>query len=445
MWKARRTNDVSGPRSPRTVITAVSVGLSLGLIGAACSSSSHANSSGSSATTGAAGAAGGSSASSASSTSDITIGEITPLTGAAAVNYKGSAESAQARVDAQNANGGVNGHKLKLIVVDDQSTPSGNLTAAQSLVSKGVFGIVGSSAFNFGSYRYLNQQGVPVTGGGFDGPEWGQQPNTNMFAYGSTSTDPHLPQYDQPAKLMKQLGVTRMASVAYGVSPSSVAAAKGFMFTAKNVGIQQAYLDTSLPFGTVNAGPIALALKDTKANGIYLPIDDGTAFAILTAAQQAGVHMNMAVAATGYGQDLLNQPATVQAAQGIYFALSTAPVELQTPATTAMQKAFATYEHFTGVPNLNWYQGWIATDMLIKGLELAGKNPTRSGYITAMRGVTDYTADGLLGAPVDFSKFGQAPQEACSWYMKLVGTKFVPTPTDGKPVCGSLIPNSNQA
>ena len=35
---------------------------------------------------------------------------------------------------------------LKLVVADDESSPTGNLTAAQSLVSKGAFGIVASSA-----------------------------------------------------------------------------------------------------------------------------------------------------------------------------------------------------------------------------------------------------------------------------------------------------------
>jgi branched-chain amino acid transport system substrate-binding protein len=441
----RRTRQPGAGRSlpSRAALTAVSAGLSLGLVATACSSSSKSANSGSSGSTGTASSSGSSGSSGSSNGSTITIGVLTPLTGAAAANYKGSEESAQARVDAQNAEGGVNGHKLKLIVADDQSTPTGNLSAAQSLVNKGVFAIVGSSAFTFGSYKYLNQQGVPVTGGGYDGPEWGQEPNTNMFAY--SFTDPHVPQYDQPADLMKDLGVTRVASVAYGESPSSVDSAKGFMFAAKNAGLDQAYLNTSLPFGTVNVGPIALALKSSNADGIMLPIDDETAFAIITAAQQEGVHFKAAISSTGYGQDLLSQPTTLAAGQGVYFTTSTAPVELETPATKAMQAAFAKYENFTGIPNLNWYQGWIATDMIIKGLQQAGANPTRASWMSAMRQVTSYDADGLLGYPVDFSKFGQALPQSCSWYMKLTGSKFVPYPTDGKPVCGNLIPNSNQA
>src|SRR5262245_14378745 len=112
MWKGRRTPGVGGGRLRRTKVTAVSVGLALGLIATACSSSSKPTSSGSAGSTGSNGSAG----STGSNGSEITIGIVTPLTGAAAVNYKGSAESAQARVDVQNANGGVNGHKLKLIV-----------------------------------------------------------------------------------------------------------------------------------------------------------------------------------------------------------------------------------------------------------------------------------------------------------------------------------------
>src|SRR5579859_5036891 len=79
---------------------------------------------------------------------------------------------------------GVDGRKIKLEVDDDQSAPATNLTAAQNLVqNKKVFGIVDYSSFAFGGIKYLQQHGVPVTGGGFDGPEWGMQPYTNMFSY----------------------------------------------------------------------------------------------------------------------------------------------------------------------------------------------------------------------------------------------------------------------
>jgi branched-chain amino acid transport system substrate-binding protein len=121
----------------------------------------------------------------------IMIGYITDETGAASSTYINAIEGAQARIDAQNAIGGVNGHKLELVAEDDQSTSTGNSTAAHLLVSKGAFGIIQIDSGAFGSARYLNQLGVPVVGVSVDGPEWGQQPNTNMFSIGELySTTP---------------------------------------------------------------------------------------------------------------------------------------------------------------------------------------------------------------------------------------------------------------
>src|SRR5579863_8200581 len=80
--------------------------------------------------TGVSGAAAGTSA------APITIGVIISLSGAVSANVPSSQALAglTARVNLQNAHGGVNGHQIKLKVVDDQSSPQGNQLAAQVLV-----------------------------------------------------------------------------------------------------------------------------------------------------------------------------------------------------------------------------------------------------------------------------------------------------------------------
>ena len=107
--------------------------------------------------------------------------------------------------------GRIDGRQIKLDVVDDQSTPSGDATAAQDLISKGVFGVIGETPFLFGGYKPLQAAGVPVTGGGYDGPEWGLQPNTNMFSI-SGPVDPHYPANTGAALFMKNLGVSTVAA-----------------------------------------------------------------------------------------------------------------------------------------------------------------------------------------------------------------------------------------
>ena len=72
-----------------------------------------------------------------------------------APTFKNAGKACQARVDAQNAKGGVNGRKIDLEIIDDQSSGA-NLTAAQDLVqNRNVFVVVNNSSFAFLSYRYL--------------------------------------------------------------------------------------------------------------------------------------------------------------------------------------------------------------------------------------------------------------------------------------------------
>src|SRR3954463_7279056 len=104
----------------------------------------------------------------------VKLGFIWPGTGVASPSAEDSAKACQARVDAQNAKGGVNGRKIQLEAVDDASSGA-NLTGAQDLVkNRKVFAVVNNSSFAFLSYRYVKDSGVPLIGGGFDGNYYNQ-------------------------------------------------------------------------------------------------------------------------------------------------------------------------------------------------------------------------------------------------------------------------------
>ena len=138
----------------------------------------------------------------------ITIAYITDLTGEGGSENSTSPAGFEARLDLQNAQGGVNGHKLVPLVIDDQTNPSEIATAVQSAISKGAFGIVSQSPLMFLAAKYPQQAGMPVTGTYDDGPEWGQQPYTNMFAADNGSVDPKYPVNTQLGDLFKKLGGT---------------------------------------------------------------------------------------------------------------------------------------------------------------------------------------------------------------------------------------------
>ena len=373
----------------------------------------------------------------------ITLGLITSITGPAASEYGGIIPSAKARIAQLNAAGGVDGRQIKLVTADDASSPAGFGASAQRLIAQGVFAIIGVSPFVFGGAKTMQQAGVPVTGGAFDGPEWGTQPYTNMFSY-TDPQDPKAPQYTTLPTFMKQNGVSTVASVGYGVSPSSTASATGFIFASEHIGLKKGYLNTSLPFGSVDVTAIALSLKNSGSDGLWLPLDENTNFAIISAAKQAGANLKVVNSATGYGQALLNEPTAVQSSQGVYFTPVGQPVEANTPATQNFTGALSTYAHYTGIPDFGWYTGWLGADLTIYGLKGAGQNPTRASFMNYLHGVSSYTANGLIvPANLTLAAFGTALPTLCGYLTKLQGTKFLPV-NNGQPLCGTLIPNSNQ-
>ncbi len=93
----------------------------------------------------------------------IKIGYIFSKTGLAGSTFQNADKGCQARIDRQNAEGGVNKRKIEVDMVDDQSSAV-NKTAAQDLVqNKHVFMIVNNSSFPsfFNTHKYLQEAKVP--------------------------------------------------------------------------------------------------------------------------------------------------------------------------------------------------------------------------------------------------------------------------------------------
>src|SRR5919197_1006564 len=78
----------------------------------------------------------------------INVGLITPLTGQYAALGAGDRQGATVVTDQINAAGGINGHKINLIVKDDQTEPSQSVVAFNQLLSQHVVGVLGSSNAN---------------------------------------------------------------------------------------------------------------------------------------------------------------------------------------------------------------------------------------------------------------------------------------------------------
>ena len=419
-------------RTRRTVI-AMATAVALATAGvAACSSSSPSSSAGGGGTT----ATGGTTA----APSVIKLGLITDLTGPFSSSFTSSEKGIEAYVNMVNGNGGINGHKLSYVVADTTSTITGAQTAAQELVQRdGVFAVVDDSAAFSGAEPYLLQQGIPAIGGGFDGPEWGDAKNTNLFA--STGVTDYTPVNAAVGKFMKAHGVTVCGAVGYPnatAGPSAVSVVK----SCTAAGLKDGYLNTQIPVGSTDVGPIALAMQKAGVNGIVLPVVVSTGFALLGALKQLGVKLKVALLSTGYGGDLLASPAAVQAGQGYMFSSVGQPIEDNTAATKQMAAALAKVG-VTSTPTFAEQEAYIATAAVAAGLKAAGANVTQKSFMTALRGIHNFNADGLLSpGTVNFSNLNQnaggAGAAGCIFAAQLEGTKFLPV--SGTPMCGQAVP-----
>jgi branched-chain amino acid transport system substrate-binding protein len=389
----------------------------------------------------------GSAAPSAASTSKapITIALITSLTGEAASEFSDSPQGFNARIALQNSKGGVNGHKLVGLVIDDQTNPSTTPTAVQEAISKGATGIVSVTPLFFTGSKFANQAGVPVTGGTFDGPEWGTKPyNTNMFASDTGSVDPTYPVTTLFGNLIKKYGGTVIGSYGYGISPSSTRSAVGTALSAKRNGLKVGVLNTSVPFGSVSFGPAALVAKQAGVDTIYAGMDDNSNFALLTALKQQGLKLKTVLFPTGYEHSIINSP-TWPTLQGAYFISEYRPYSDPNAGTKQLAAALQKYEHRapSNFPTFNVYEAWLGADLMIKGLEGAGANPTRAGTIKALHGITNYNGNGLLPVSINYTTiFGHDLPQACEWVLQAQKSGFALT--SKTPICGKDIPGTTE-
>lgn len=402
----------------RRHLAALSIGATALLVLAACGSS-------------------GRPSSGAPSGGPIRVGVLADVTGALATGHDVE-DGIKARFALQNAQGGVDSRKLSYAVADTTSTPTGALSAAQTLVQNDhAFGVLAGTEAISGAVNFLKTQNVPLVGHFPDSNEFGNPSFTNMFAMNGSGNPGYLVTTAY-GKFFKSQGVTRIAGVSY----SDAAGANGLKATldgAAAIGMKIAYENTTLPIGTTDVESLALSIKKSGANGIFLPVLENTSIALLTQLKEDGVHLKAAVLLVGYGQDTLSSAPAVAAAQGYDFLSLSQPAEASTSATRQMVAALHKYAGEKGEPYTSDYEGWLEADLFIRGLQAAGSSPTPAGFISGLRKVKNWTAGGLYGKPLDMSKFGNLGVSVgpgnCIYIAKLVGKAFQVIPA-ADPVCG---------
>ena len=381
------------------------------------------------------------------SASPLTIALIATETGAGGSEYAGTAGVFNAAIKEQNAKGGVNGHQLVPLVIDDQTNPTSLATGVEEAISRGAIGIVADSAiFGDGGSKPAQEAGIPVTGNSSDGPEWGTQPNTNMFGTGTSgSVDPKYPVSTLYSNALKQFGKAKVALYALAISPDSVQANSAESQSLER-GDPQAKVvvnDTQVPYTTgTNFGTEALTAKDAGVNVVWSNLAGNDNAPLSIAFKQAGVKLKAMYFPDGYSPALIHTPAWPDV-QGDTFEVLMHPFYEPNAGTEAMQSAVEKYDGWTksDFPTFVQDEAWLGAELMIQGIQMAGSNPTHASVIKELRSIKSWNGDGLLPFNIDFATdFGHMSSPNCIWLTKAEKNGYVP---EGKnPVCGTYIPGT---
>jgi branched-chain amino acid transport system substrate-binding protein len=357
----------------------------------------------------------------------VKIGFIYSKTGVASATSGDSDIGCKARVGRENAKGGVNGRKIEVVYFDDQSS-NANLTGAQSLVQNDkVFMIVNDSAFAFGTYRWLLDNGVPLIGGGYDGTYYGSPGNEDIISGLGNSAPATGVTTDVSAKIMKAQGAKKSAAIGYGISPSSSNAVKAFQkYAAPAQGLDPVYTNATVDFGSTDVSPLVLGIKNADADAAFYAMNGNTNLAIAQGLAQNGVKMKAQLMATGYGQALLDQPVSKSIGTDVIFTQGWQPVEMKTKATKQLQADLEKYADYTGVPDFGIYTGYTDCELAITGLKEQGKNLDRSTFADGIRALGKVNPGNLGCQPLDLSAetYGQPAATVCQYAVVIKNGKF---------------------
>jgi ABC-type branched-subunit amino acid transport system substrate-binding protein len=328
----------------------------------------------------------------------IKIGLLYPNSGPVSGAFTAYRAGVDARLGVANAAGGVNGRQLSYTWRDDESSPSANLAGARGLVDQDeAFGIIETTTVATGSAAFLHDHGVPVTGVALE-PVWNV--NDNMFAFvnfvgsGSVSTwgDYVTAQGGRNALILRLAFSDAMRIQVEKMSASLQA-----------TGVNIAGVVDLIP-GTVDPNRLGARIKASHADTVIGLLPPEVLDEAVISARAAGVTLNAAISyAPGYDQSLLQKYG--QRIAGASYYLYYSPFELATLGHRKFLTAMAEYApQVQPAAQGGAVSGWIAADMMIRGLQEAGDCLTRTHFIAGLRAVDNYNADGLLPAALDVGK-----------------------------------------
>ncbi len=317
--------------------------------------------------------------------SEIKLGMTLPMTGTASLGYNKIPGAAKAYFDYLNANGGVNGRKITLIVKDDRYVPTEAVAKTNELILKNrvmaLLAPLGTANVKaVASSVNPGRRGVPVlfVNTGFSGfADVKKYPTTYAI----------LPSYIMEAKIMGQYIAENFAGKKIGLlyqdDDFGSDALAGFKAAGVNFAVKVAYASGSQ--GAAAAAGWITKFKAAEADVVILfGVSSATSAMLGTAAvlKYAPQWMLGSVGGDATTIKLTGVPAGV-----LYNAIGFSPVPATTDLNDEYIKLFSDI-YAEAVPgstfDLNVLLGMNTAFMTAQALKAAGDNPTRKSLMAVL-------------------------------------------------------------
>ncbi|MCU1488168.1 MAG: hypothetical protein JWN67_4914, partial [Actinomycetia bacterium] len=343
---------------------------------------------------------------------EITIGDVSTLSGPVPGLGRSSQAAAQAYVAFRNSTGGVCGRKLVLKTADD-GADNGRFRSLMSELGSKVLGFAGGvGAGDAGGADVVTANKIPVV----------TTPISDGFQNAPTVFDINPPFANPNAligkyRYLKEHGANKAALVYIAVDQtrSEARKQKAQMVAA---GIQIVH-EQEIPLSTLSFDSTARGVANSGADYLFFISEAGQSASLAKSMADTGYKLEFQEYLTTYGSNFIELAGA--AGEGTSNWIRTLPVEEAASSPEAANFVRWMHQVAPGVPtDVFAADSWSGIKAFVDGLEALPGPITRDALINQLRTVHRYDAGGLLG-PVDL---GGKRSNGCFIGMQVVGGRW---------------------
>jgi len=369
---------------------------------------------------------------SSSAKAPIVVGGVAQL-----ADYAGVADGFEARVAQFNKAGGVEGHKIQFLgVEDDGGSPTTDQSVIQKLVEEDhvdVVAPIASEVFEPAGSTFLTQHKVPFFG-------WAVAPNwcNESYAFSAdgclilTNGDVSLATGGALASYLKSIGQKakgNTVAIVNGDIPSAAASGAYEAGLFEAAGFKVVFNKGIIPINgaSINYTPYVDQIEAANPGVVFLSLDFASA-AGLSAAFTAAGYKGVLYSPVGYSEGLLQAEPSVKAAlQGELVNSEFPAAEDNSPAVKGIEKELKAIGDPQSL-SLGAAIGYYDADMLVQMLQNAakkGKPLTGAGIVAAANSGFTYKVTASGGACSQTFPAAHIAGTVGITLMKVVGDQYV--------------------